>query len=121
MYMSPRTVWGVHETNHTNENNGVKPMKKVILLSAIAISALMVGCSSTETRECDGNADCKPALCEDAANCDPSKCDKPDCAKKAQACADGAKACPSEAKADCAQKKACDADKKAASCPTGKK
>lgn len=88
-------------------------MKKVILLSAIAISALMVGCSSTETR--DDACASQAATCPDGAKCDQAKCDKAscdkaNCAKKAQACADGAKACPSAAKAcpDCKDGKMCD-------------
>ena len=77
-------------------------MKKIALFSIVALSALMVGCSSTQTRDCDGQA-CDTAQCEDAANCDTSTCEKPSCDKKA-ACPTGAKACPTGAK------KACDAD-----------
>ncbi len=76
-------------------------MKKIALFSVIALSALMVGCSSTETRDYDAEACDTAALCEDAANCDPSTCEKPNCPKKAEACATKATkaaGCPSEAK-----------------------
>lgn len=80
-------------------------MKRVVLFGAIALSALMVGCSSTQCRDDDScGTECKDACCmtecshENTAftcpNCQPGKpcCD--DCAKKA------AEMCP-----DCAAKK----------------
>ena len=76
-------------------------MNKLALLGVVAISALMVGCSSTQSRDCADKGDCKPALCADAANCDPANCDKAKCAGKAEACSSEAKACASEKKADC--------------------
>jgi len=80
--------------------HGVFKMKKFALLGAIAISALMVGCTSTETRDCADKGDCKPALCEDAANCNPADCTKEKCPKKA-ACPSEAKACPTGDKVAC--------------------
>ncbi|MBL4699467.1 MAG: hypothetical protein JKX70_11610 [Phycisphaerales bacterium] len=60
-------------------------MKKIALFSVIALSALMVGCSSTETRDYDSEA------CDTAA--------KEACATEAKAAA-----CPTEGmkKMDCA-------------------
>ena len=85
-------------------------MKKITLFSVIAFSALMVGCSSTQSRDnakCDLKA-CDTKQCDDAANCDPSKCDKPECPKQAKACPTGAKACGADCtKPCCASKSAC--------------
>ena len=99
------------------QTHGVFIMKKIALFSVIALSALMVGCTSTQTRDCDGKACDDAQVCADPANCDASKCEKPDCAKKAAACPTGAaKACPTGAKAACGDDctKPCCADKAAA-------
>lgn len=84
-------------------------MKKIALFSVIALSALMVGCSSTQKCDTDSKA-CGTAQCG-TADCDPSTCEKPGCDKKA-ACPLGAKkACGADCtKPCCANKKACGAD-----------
>lgn len=96
-------------------------MKKIALFSVIALSALMVGCSTTQTRECDSSKPCDPASCTDTANCDPSSCDKPACPKKGAACPTEAKAANCCGQDGCEAKAECD-KKAAAGCPTeGKK
>ena len=86
-------------------------MKKIALFSIVALSALMVGCSSTQTRDCDDNA-CGTAQCADAANCESSTCEKASCEKKA---------CPADcAKACCADKAACTHPNTTFSCPNCK-
>jgi hypothetical protein len=82
-------------------------MKRVFLFGAIAISTLMVGCSSTETRDCDTKACDKAAICADAAKCNPADCDK-------EKCTEGVKACASEGKSDCCG--SCGGDEAAKEC-----
>ncbi|MEX0876084.1 MAG: hypothetical protein WD114_01375 [Phycisphaerales bacterium] len=92
-------------------------MKRVAFFSAIALSALMVGCSSTQTRDgkdcCEGDkAECCMMQCDHAntafecPNCEPGKPCCAGCAAKAAAMCpdcegkDSAKAC-----GDCKDKK----------------
>jgi len=63
-------------------------MNKIALFGALAISALLVGCSSTQTCDTD-NKMCNTAQCADGADCDPSNCDKANCKKGAKMCKDG--------------------------------
>jgi len=83
-------------------------MKKFALIGIAALSALMVGCSSTECRDDDScGMECKDACCMTA--CDHAnstfKCPNPECSADKPCCADCAKKF-SEMCPDCAAKKA---------------
>lgn len=67
--------------------NGIKA-----LFGAALISCIMIGCESTQTRNCPDKGNCDPSQCE-TANCDPSSCEEANCPLKAKACADGAMTC----------------------------
>ncbi len=93
-------------------------MNKIALFGVLAFSALMVGCSSTQTCDTD-NKMCNTAQCADGADCDPSNCDKADCKKGAKVCTDGAQDCKDGCSKPCCESKGdkkCDGDCTKACC-----
>ncbi len=94
-------------------------MKKIALIGIAAVSALMVGCSSTQCRDGDNcGSDCKDACCMkecnhanstfECPNCEPGKPCCADCAKKmAEMCPDCAAKKAAHACPDCKDGQAC--------------
>jgi len=78
------------------------------LLGAALVSCIMIGCESTQTRDCDGGA-CDTTQC-DPSSCDGKACDKESC-PKAKECKEGC------TKACCADKQACAHPNSTFSCP----